>query len=74
MILAIFSKQAPISVLACCLKALLRQALFAVQSIERIAEKRKVRHRVEVINQDPPATCSQKVLHTACSLKVVLCH
>ena len=40
---------------------------YALQSIERIAEKRKVRHRVEVINQDPPATCSQKVLHTSCS-------
>ena len=54
-------------------KALLRQVSHALQSIERIAEKRKVRHRVEVINQDPPATCSQKVLHTACSPKPVFC-
>lgn len=32
-----------------------------VQSIEEIAAKRKVRHMVEMINQDPPATCSQEV-------------
>ena len=34
-----------------------------VQSIEEIAARRNVRHRVEVINQDPPATCSQEVRH-----------
>ena len=73
MILGIFPTQAP---LACCLvvrNPLLRQVSRALQSIERIAEKRKVRHRVEVINQDPPATCSQKVLHTACSSQPVIC-
>ena len=35
-----------------------------LQSIEEIAARRKVRHRVEMINQDPPATCSQEVRHT----------
>ena len=34
-----------------------------VQSVEEIAARRNVRHRVEMMNQDPPATCSQEVHH-----------
>lgn len=32
-----------------------------VQAVEEVAARRKVRHRVEMLNQDPPATCSNQV-------------
>jgi hypothetical protein len=31
------------------------------QAVEEVAARRKVRWRVEMINQDPPATCSPEV-------------
>lgn len=39
-----------------------------VQSIKEIATRRNVRHRVEMINQDPPATCSQEVCDLDCTV------
>lgn len=32
-----------------------------MQTVEEVAARRKVRHRVEMINQDAPATCSNQV-------------
>ena len=32
-----------------------------VKEVGAIAKRRRVRHTVDVINQDPPATCDQKV-------------
>ena len=44
-----------------CMDDLKCQAMFCVQTVEEVAARRKVRHRVEMINQDAPATCSDQV-------------
>ena len=35
-----------------------------VKEVGDIAKRRRVRHSVDVINQDPPAMCNQKVCQT----------
>ncbi|KAK9918321.1 hypothetical protein WJX75_003179 [Coccomyxa subellipsoidea] len=44
-----------------------RDAIVAsvLQTVEEVAARRKVRHRVEMINQDAPATCSNQVIQAA---------
>jgi ureidoglycolate amidohydrolase len=34
---------------------------FVIAAAKEIAERRKVRHSVEIINRDPPATCADEV-------------
>ncbi|CAL8463817.1 g3351 [Coccomyxa elongata] len=44
-----------------------RDAIVAsvLKTVEEVAKRRKVRHRVEIINQDAPAICSDKVIAAA---------
>ncbi|EIE18838.1 N-carbamyl-L-amino acid amidohydrolase [Coccomyxa subellipsoidea C-169] len=44
-----------------------RDAIVAsvLKTVEEVAARRKVRHRVEMINQDAPATCSDQVISAA---------